>query len=145
MLTIEKIKKKFEYIKSDEMEFYGGEWEHELQKTRAELFFNAENKVLFPEQIDSLNWMNEHYSMLAKEAGDYIDIEIRKSGKVNAHKVYNATIEFDIITVSLPNKEYDIEINCSKSIGNFFRKEIFYTVMLIKDKKILSIEKNWID
>lgn len=76
MLSIEKIKKEFEYLSEiDNENFYSEIWKFEKLSNSAELFFISKKRNITSSQINNFNYLVQKIDDLILESENYISEE----------------------------------------------------------------------
>ena len=142
MISIEKIKKEFEYLsEADDENFYSGVWKFEKLNKPAELFFISKNGNLTASQINNFNYLVQKINDVILQAENFISEDLKRNKYNNYQDFLTGKFDIDIITVCGENNESDIEIICSKNYKKlFWNKRIDY-VIFVKDSNISEIIK----
>lgn len=142
MLSIEKIKKEFEYLsETDNENFYCGIWKFEKLSNSAELFFISKKGNITPSQINNFNYLVQKIDDLILEAENFISEDLKRKKYNNFEEFLKGKFDIDVITVNSENDENPIEIICSKNYKKgFLNKRIDY-VIFVKDSNISEIIK----
>jgi hypothetical protein len=142
MISIEKIKKEFEYLsEADNENLYSGIWKFEKLNKSAELFFMSKNGNLTQSQINNFNYLVQKIDDVILQAENFISEDLKRKKYNNYEDFLKGKFDINIITIFSENNESDIEIICSKNYKKlFWNKRIDY-VVFIKDSNISEIIK----
>lgn len=138
MLSIEKIKKQFDYFEDKEHgDIYAGSCSFEFSDS--ELFINSTDKNVEQIQVDNINWLLENQKKIKQEAAKFITNDVRKNGHKDLNKIVNGNFMIDIVTVLGTKEDFDIELICSLNYKTLFSKKRIDYVVAIKKNEILEI------
>lgn len=140
MISIEKIKKEFDYINDSESgSFYGGHWSILNQPQDIELYFMSKDGSLSIDQLETFEIFIDNIEKIKIEAEAYISQDLRTQNHKDSTKINNGTFTFNIVSIFETGNEYDTEIICSKNYKKFlFNKNIDYVIAFSKGE-ILEI------
>lgn len=144
MLTLEKIKSGFSYIKArtGNSETYHDSPIFEGYGNLCDLYFNAQGKNIKQDQVDKYNEFRKDFKNYLPEIERYILNSLRSS-ELNLKDIIEQTeLTLDIIEVPFDNFKYDLVLVCGKT----FKKLFFLTRNInirveFKNGRIKSIQR----
>ncbi|WP_461791421.1 hypothetical protein [Pedobacter sp.] len=122
MLTIEKIKKDFSYIKAwtGNSETYHDSPIFEGYGNLCDLYFKSKDKQIKQEQVDKYNEFKENFKSHLSDIEQYI-LSSLKNSEVNIENTIRQTkLTLDIIEIPFDNFKYDLVLVCGKTYKKFF-------------------------
>jgi hypothetical protein len=122
MLTIDKIKKDFSYIKAwtGNSEVYQDSPIFQGFGNLCDLYFKSKDKQLKQEQVDIYNKFRENFKNYLPEIERYI-LSSLKNSEVNLEGTIRQTkLTLDIIEIPFDNFKYDLVLVCGKTYKKFF-------------------------
>lgn len=122
MLTIEKIKKDFSYIKvwTGNSETYHDSQIFEGYGNLCDLYFKSKDKQIKQEQVDKYNEFKENFKSYLPDIEKYI-LSSLKNSEVNIENTIRQTrLTLDVIEIPFDNFKYDLVLVCGKTYKKFF-------------------------
>ncbi len=122
MLTIEKIKKDFSYIKAwtGNSETYHYSPIFEGYGNMCDLYLRAQDKHIKQEQVDKYNEFRESFKNYLPEIESYILSSLRNSEFHLKDMIKQTKLTLDIIEVPFDIFRYDLVLICGKTYKKFF-------------------------
>ena len=117
MLTIEKIKNDFSYIKAwtGNSEIYHDTPFFEGYGNLCDLYFKSNDEQIKQEQVDKYNEFKENFKSYLPDIEKYI-ISSLKNSEVNFENTIRKTkLTLDIIEIPFDNFKYDLVLVCGKT------------------------------
>lgn len=144
MLTIEKIKKDFSYIKAwtGNSETYHDSAIFEGYGNLCDLYFKSKDKQIKQEQVDKYNEFKENFKSYLPDIEKYIFSSLKNS-EVNIENTIRQTrLTLDVIEIPFDNFKYDLVLVCGKTYKKFFflTRNIDIRVEF-KNGRIISIQR----
>ena len=122
MLTIEKIKSDFSFIKAwtGYSETYHDSPIFEGYGNLCDLYFRAQDKQITQEQVDKYIDFKENFKNYLPDIERYI-LSSLKNSEVNLKNIIRQSkLTLDIIEIPFDNFKYDLVLVCGKSYKMFF-------------------------
>lgn len=122
MVTIDKIKKDFSYLKAwtGNSEVYHDSTIFEGYGNLCDLYFKSKDKQLKQDQVDIYNGFRESFKNYLPEIERYI-LSSLKNSEVNLENTIRQTkLTLDIIEIPFDNSKYDLVLVCGKTYKKFF-------------------------
>lgn len=122
MLTIEKIKSDFSYVKAwtGNSETYHDSPIFEGYGNLCDLYFRTQYMRIKQEQVDKYNEFRENFKNYLPEIESYILSSLRVSEFNLKDKIKQTKLTLDIIEVPFDNIKYDLVLICGKTYKKFF-------------------------
>jgi len=144
MLTIDKIKKDFSYIKAwtGNSEVYHDSPIFEGYGNLCDLYFKSNDKKIKQEQVDKYNEFRERFKNYIPEIEIYI-LNSLKNSEINIREqIQETTLTLDVIEIPFDNYKYDLVLVCSKTYKKFYvLKETIAIRVEFKNGKIKTIKR----
>lgn len=144
MLTIEKVKNNFSYIKAwtGNSETYHDSPVFDGYGNLCDLYFKAQDKNIKQEQVDKYNEFRKDFKNYLPEIERYILNSLRNSELDLKDIIEQTKLTLDIIEVPFDNFKYDLVLVCGKTFKKFFflTKNIDIRVEF-KNGRIKSIQR----
>lgn len=144
MLTIDKIKKDYSYIKAltGNSEVYHDSPIFEGYGEMCDLYIKSKDKQIRQEQVDKYNDFKENFKGYLPEIETYIFSSLKNSELNFENTIRQAILTLDIIEIPFDNFKYDLVLVCGKSYKKFFflTKNIDVRVEF-KNGRIKSIQR----
>ena len=144
MLTIDKIKKDFSYIKAwtGNSEVYHDFQIFEGYGEMCDLYFKSKVSQIKQQQVDKYNDFKENFKSYLPEIERYI-LSSLKNSEVNLEITIRQTkLTFDIIEIPFDTFKYDSVLVCSKTYKMFFFLTRNITIRVeLKNGRIKSIQR----
>lgn len=122
MLTIEKIKKHFSYIKAwtCNSETYHDSPIFEGYGNLCDLYFKSKDKQIKQEQVGKYNEFKDNFKSCLPDIEKYI-LSSLKNSEVNLENTIRQTkLTLDVIEIPFDNFKYDLVLVCGKTYKKFF-------------------------
>ncbi len=122
MLTIEKIKKDFSYIKAwtGNSEVYHDSPVFQGYGNLCDLYFKTKDKQIKQEQVDKYNEFKQNFKSYLPEIEKYILSSLKNSEINLENKIRQTKLTLDIIEIPFENFKYDLVLVCGKAFKKFF-------------------------
>ena len=144
MMTIDKIKKDFSYIKAwtGNSEVYHDSPIFEGYGEMCDLYFKSKDKHIKQEQVDKYNKFKENFKNYLPEIERYILSSLKNSEVNLENTIRQSKLTLDIIEIPFDNFKYDLILICGKTYKKFFflKRNIDIRVEL-KNGRIKSIQR----
>lgn len=144
MLTLEKIKKDFTYIKAwtGDTSIYHSDFVFEDTGEFCDLYFSSENKLIRQEQVDVFNRFQLNFKDFIPEIDKFINSNLRFYESRNSELIERTKVAFSVVSVPYDTSKYDLILVCGKTYRSFlfFKKDIDIRVEF-KDGKIKTIQR----
>jgi len=122
MLTIEKIKKDFSYIKAwtGNSEVYHDSPTFPGHGNLCDLYFKVKDKQIGQEQVDKYNEFRESFKKYLPEIERYI-LSTLTNSEINITDLISETrLTLDIIEIPFDESKFDLVLICGKTYKKFF-------------------------
>ena len=122
MLTIEKIKSNFSYIKAwaGNSETYHDSVIFEGYGNLCDLYFRSNDKHIRQEQVDKYNKIREGFKNYIPEIENYLLNSLSNSEMNLKDTIKHSKLTLDIIEIPYDNFKYDLVLVCGKTYKKFF-------------------------
>lgn len=144
MLTIEKIKKDFSYIKAwtGNSETYHDSPIFEGYGNLCDLYFKSNDKQIKQEQVDKYNEFKENFKSYLPDIEKYILSSLKNSEVKLENTIRQTKLTLDVIEIPFDNFKYDLALVCGKT----YKKFVFLTRNIdirveFKNGRIKSIQR----
>lgn len=144
MITIEKIKSDFSYIKAKfgDSEVYHSSPIFEGHGNLCDLYFKAKDEQVKQEQVDKYNQFRSKYKDYLPEIESYLLSTLKKSERKLQTQINESTLFIDVIEVPFDNFKYDLVLICGKTFKKYlFIKENIAIRVEFKDGVIKTIQR----
>lgn len=122
MLTIDKIKKDFSYIKA--LIGNSGSYHYSLifegYGEMCDLYFKSKDKQIKQEQVDKYNDFKETFKSYLPDIEKYILSSLKNSEMNLENTIRQTKLTLDIIEIPFDNFLYDLVLVCGKTYKKFF-------------------------
>lgn len=144
MLTIDKIKRDFSYVKAwtGNSEVYHDSPIFQGYGNLCDLYFKSKDKQLKQEQVDKYNEFKENFKSYLPDIEKYILSSLKNSEMSLENAIRQTKLTLDIIEIPYDNLKYDLVLVCGKTYKKFFflTKNIDIRVEF-KNGRIKSIQR----
>lgn len=122
MLTIDKIKKDFSYIKAwtENSEVFHDSPIFEGYGDLCDLYFKSKDKEIKQEQVDKYNEFKQNFKSYLPEIEKYILSTLKSSESNLKEEIRQAGLMLDVIEIPYDNFKYDMVLVCGKTYKKFF-------------------------
>lgn len=122
MLTIDKIKRDFSYIKAwtGNSETYHDSPIFEGYGNLCDLYFKSKDKQIKQEQVDKYNEFRENFKSHLPDIEKYILSSLKNSEVNLEYTIRQSKLTLDIIEIPFDNFKYDLVLVCGKTYKKFF-------------------------
>jgi len=122
MLTIDKIKRDFSYIKAwtGNSEVYHDSPVFQGYGNLCDLYFKSKDKQIKQEQVDKYNEFKENFKSYLPEIEKYILSSLKNSEMNLENTIRQTKLTLDIIEIPFDNFKYDLVLVCGKTFKKFF-------------------------
>lgn len=144
MLTIEKIKTDFSYIKAltGNSEVYHDSPTFDGYGNLCDLYFKSKDKQIKQEQVDKYNEFRKCFKDYLPEIENYISRSLENSEINKKEIIRQSKLTFDIIEIPYDNFKYDLVLVCGKNYKKFiFLKENIDIRVEFKNGTIKTIQR----
>ena len=122
MLTIDKIKRDFSYIKAwtGNSEVYHNSSIFEGYGNLCDLYFKTKDKQIKQEQVEKYNEFKQHFKSYLPDIEKYILNSLKNSEVRLENSIRQSKLTFDMIEIPFDNLKYDLVLVCGKTYKKFF-------------------------
>jgi hypothetical protein len=122
MLTIDKIKSDFSYIKAwtGNSEVYHNSPVFQGYDNLCDLYFKSKDKQIKQEQVDKYNEFKENFKSYLPDIEKYILSSLKNSEMNLENTIRQTKLTLDIIEIPFDNFKYDLVLVCGKTFKKFF-------------------------
>jgi hypothetical protein len=144
MLTIDKVKKDFSYVKAwtGNSEVYHDSPIFHGYGNLCDLYFKSKDKQIKQEQVDRYNEFKENFKSYLHDIEKYILSSLKNSEMNLENTIRQTKLTLEIIEIPYDNFNYDLVLICSKIYKKFFflTRNIDIRVEF-KNRQIKSIQR----
>jgi hypothetical protein len=122
MLTIDKIKRDFSYVKAwtGNSEVYHDSPIFQGYGNLCDLYFKSKDKQIKQEQVDKYNEFKENFKSYLPDIEKYILSSLKNSEMNLENTIRQTKLTLDIIEIPYDNLKYDLVLVCGKTYKKFF-------------------------
>jgi len=122
MLTIDKIKRDFSYVKAwtGNSEVYHDSPIFQGYGNLCDLYFKSKDKQIKQEQVDKYNEFKESFKSYLPDIEKYILSSLKNSEMNLENTIRQTKLTLDIIEIPYDNFKYDLVLVCGKTYKKFF-------------------------
>lgn len=122
MLTIEKVKSDFSYVKAliGNSEVYHDSPIFEGYGNLCDLYFKSKDKEIKQEQIDKYNEFRKNFKSYIPEIEMYILNTLKNSEFNIRNQIREIALTLDVIEIPFDNFKYDLVLVCGKIYNKFY-------------------------
>lgn len=122
MLTIDKIKRDFSYIKAwtGNSEVYHDSTIFQGYGNLCDLYFKSKDKQIKQEQVEKYNEFKENFKSYLADIEKYILSSLKNSEVNIENTIIQSKLTLEIIEIPFDNFKYDLVLVCGKTYKKFF-------------------------